>query len=190
MTIPATLLERIRMDADLESRKAKARLDQIPDQPVDHLQMKEYLRLVKMGTAFAVRENLDTLPPVPMMTFIIEPFLHLPVLEDNDLTLAWADIDGNTVEERGFMEPTTIHLTCIPIYQPVNAAHRAINLHLIADKDWFTQRIAESFTTSQEAIRLTRTIMTCDVLMHEIKEMTNAGEDGAGSPEQEWETAG
>jgi hypothetical protein len=190
MTIPADLCERIFMDADLESRKAKAKLDQIPDQPVDHLRLKEYLRLMKIGTALAVRENPDNEPPVPMLAFGIEPFLRLPVSEDNDLTLAWTDLDGNTIEEGGFMEPSTIHLNRIPIYQPVNEAHRSINSIMIADREWFTQRIAESFATSQEAHRLTRTIVACDVLMHEIKEMTNAGKIGAGSPEQEREAAG
>ena len=190
MTLSPATLERIFMDADLESRKAKARLDQIPDEPVAHVRMKEYLRLMKMGTAFAVRDNDDDGPPVPLMTFDIAPFLELPVVTENELTQAWVDLYGNYIEAGGFMEPATIHLTCIPIYQASNEHHRAVNLQLIADKNWFVQRIAESSEIHKEVQRLNRVIMTCDVLMHEIKEMTDAGKNGADSPEQERETAG
>lgn len=186
-------LDRIRMDVDLEMRKAKAALDQIPDQPAEHLRMKAYLRLMKMGTALAVRENPDTEPPVPMLVFHVDPFLNLPIARHDNVIDAWDDLDGNTINDGGFMEPSTITMTTIPIYPPVNDGHRTINTQLIAEKDWFSRQIAQASFVATEASRLTRRINACNSIIHEAEALTHDPSDpseGASSPQQEWQDAG
>lgn len=181
--------ERIRMDADLEMRKAKAKLDQIPDYAPDHERMRKYLRFVTIGTALAIRQNQEEGWPVPVMAFPVEPF-SMSSSAENPIYRAWADIDGNECSEVGMFSPGVMTLHRVPIYEAVNDQHKAINLYLIGDKDWFTKGAATVNAYREEIRQLNQTVMTCQIILNELEAFTNdkteGEEPGAGSPEQEW----
>lgn len=121
---------------DLKGKRVQAEHDQalaMQGEGNDYPYIMDTLAAATLGTLFAIEQEPDEHPPVPIRLITLPSPMHF-VPPAELIYEAWVDVDGN--EDNEMWGPTrSIVLHHIPLYHATTPEHTTININLIEQEE-------------------------------------------------------
>jgi hypothetical protein len=172
-------LTRMRIEADINQRKATAALDQIPENDELQKRIEQYIILAAFGTAMAIRDDPSDEPPIP--NYLIEtPRPFLVPFTNNCVGWAWQDLDGAELSENMF-GPDTLEVPALPVYKPKHDDHASINSLILGEEQSFLDDFEKHYQLNQKRDSLKREVNANAFIVNLVDAFQR--EDGARAEE-------